>query len=311
MFFPSVAMPCISHPLYFTRYKAKLFLFISCRERRLGEDPNLLSAIKVPISSFLDSINRTNKFVFILYLIGLGEIVYLVTLCWVFGIQKIFLSSFNISSYSCTLFIYVTMNLQVFSFLCPPWCFLCLICLVLTLYHHVHLFIPPPFSISPGSLHFIDMTNTSTQSSPALNITMLFLSHHSYTLHWSHLIQNCLNKLCIKVILLNIHHVIISVARGGFTYLSYYSHWSPITNTLCYAITFSPLMTFRAQFLNYYGWHLLHSRNLEVYFTFASSSPFNHKLHIWSKFSDRTRWPKTYIQPSALIKKACAHTHTL
>ena len=81
MFFPSVAMPCISHPLYFTRYKAKLFLFISCRERRLGEDPNLLSAIKVPISSFLDSINRTNKFVFILYLIGLGEIVYLVTLC--------------------------------------------------------------------------------------------------------------------------------------------------------------------------------------------------------------------------------------
>ena len=119
MFFPLVAMPCISHPLYFTRYKAKLFLFISCRERRLGEDPNLLSAIKVPISSFLDSINRTNKFVFILYLIGLGEIVYLVTLCWVFGIQKIFLSSFNMSSYSRTLFIYVTMDLPVFSFLCP------------------------------------------------------------------------------------------------------------------------------------------------------------------------------------------------
>ena len=98
-----------------------------------------------------------------------------------------------------------------FSVLLPSWCFLCLICLVLTLYHHVHLFIPPPFSISPGSLHFIDMTNTSTQSSPTLNITMLFLYH------WSHLIQNCVNKLCIKVILLNIHHVIISVARGGFT----------------------------------------------------------------------------------------------
>ena len=104
--------------------------------------------------------------------------------------------------------------------------------------------------------------------------------------------------------------MIISVARGGFTYLSYYSHWSHITNTLCYAITFSPLMTFRAQFLNDCGWHLLHSRNLEVYFTFASSSPLNHKLHIWSKFSDRTRWPK-HIQPSALIKKACAHTHII
>ena len=198
-----------------------------------------------------------------------------------------------------------------FSVLLPSWCFLCHICLVLTLYHHVHLFIPPPFSISPGSLHFIDMTNTSTQSSPALNITMLFLSHHSYTLHWSHLIQNCLNKLCIKVILLNIHHVIISVARGGFTYLSYYSHWSPITNTLCYAITFSPLMTFRAQFLNYYGWHLLHSRNLEVYFTFASSSPFNHKLHIWSKFSDRTRWPKTYTAICPYQESLCTHTHII
>ena len=191
-----------------------------------------------------------------------------------------------------------------FSVLLPSWCFLCLICLVLTLYHHVHLFIPPPFSISPGSLHFIDMTNTSTQSSPALNITMLFPSHHSYTLHWSHLIQNCLNKLCIKVILLNIHHVIISVARGGFTYLSYYSHWSPITNTLCYAITFSPLMTFRAQFLNYYGWHLLHSRNLEVYFTFASSTAVRH--HSITEPDDQK-----HIQPSALIKKACAHTHII
>ena len=30
MFFPSVAMLCILHPLYFTRYKAKLFLFINC-----------------------------------------------------------------------------------------------------------------------------------------------------------------------------------------------------------------------------------------------------------------------------------------
>ena len=53
MFFPSVAMPCISHPLYFTRYKAKLFLFISCRERRLGEDPNLLSAIMNQSTHFI------------------------------------------------------------------------------------------------------------------------------------------------------------------------------------------------------------------------------------------------------------------